>query len=105
MTSDLTSTIAATLAGLGNTADAVADQLRARAIKGVRNDECNCPIARLLLTLPGVDQVEVGPLSADIYPTGVYWPVEVDLPEAATAFIDHFDEGVYLDLVEIPAVA
>lgn len=48
MSGDLKERIEVMLAGLGDTADAVADSLRAKGITGLRDNGCNCPIARLI---------------------------------------------------------
>ncbi len=87
------------LTGLGDTADAVADRLRALGIKGPRWDSCRCPVAKLLHT-NGYPNVEVD--------NGWTWPdgsldnliPEVRTPAAVGEFIQHFDKGDYLDLVE-----
>lgn len=46
--SDLKERIEKMLAGLGDTADAVAESLRARGLSGDRGDGCNCPVAMLV---------------------------------------------------------
>lgn len=105
-TTDLASTVLILLDSLGDTADKVADNLRARNIKGVQKSECGCPIARLLLKDPGIAQVEVGAFYLTIYPSGDDGIVEIEVPRAVSDFIWYFDRGVFRDLVEItPAVA
>jgi hypothetical protein len=46
--SDLRTRVRVLLGSLGTTADDVADSLRRRGIKGVRDDGCACPIANLI---------------------------------------------------------
>lgn len=87
----------------GGLADNVANALRARTITGSRQDLCECPIARLIKTLPGVQQVDV------VNGHAIVWAgddeISVTLPMAVSNFIFLFDGGVFLDLVERPAVA
>ena len=93
---DHTATVAELLAGLGDTPDAVADTLRARGIKGVREHCCACPIAELLkrngIPNPHVECARVWPDPDSM------WKVSTRMPAAVQVFIDRFDEGVYLDL-------
>lgn len=87
------------LAELGDTADAVADRLRALEIKGVRGSDCNCPVAEYLKRA-GLTDVSVG----DWIFTGQDAD-ELDTPQVIRDFIERFDKGVYLDLVEAVADA
>lgn len=48
------------LAALGDSPDAVAGVLRAKGIKGIRNDAKNCPVARYLQRETGVSDIFVG---------------------------------------------
>lgn len=105
MSADVITQVEQTLAALGERADDVADSLRAKAIKGVRMDDTDCPLARLLLQVPGVEQVEVGSFSITLYPSGTDGTFKVGLPAPVSQFAWWFDQGLYLDLVEIPAVA
>ncbi|HLH29295.1 MAG TPA: hypothetical protein VKW77_10280, partial [Acidimicrobiales bacterium] len=55
------------LAGLGSTADEVADSLRQAGVEGVRKSNRSCAVARYLAAVmggePGVRSVAVGPCS------------------------------------------
>jgi hypothetical protein len=99
--------VEAALSGLGNTADEVADRLRALGIKGIRDDAACCPIARLLESALGAGiAVCVGNFSITILgplgPGGLGFEIE-DAPDAVREFISRFDDSVYLDLAEAPA--
>jgi hypothetical protein len=91
---------------LGNTPDAVADRLRALNVKGARIACGPCPIEIYLLCSDlNPAQVVVGDTYATLdFGDPVDQRVNVRLPAAVTAFIHRFDDGVYLDLVGIPAV-
>lgn len=80
-------------------ADDVADQLRARRIKGVQGDTCSCPIANLIRTVPGVTEVDVYGGRALVW--DAHDDFVVTLPEVVVGFAYLFDQGVYLDLVEV----
>ncbi len=92
--------VARLLADLGDTADAVADRLRALGIKGKHRHSYECPVAKLLHA-NGYPDVEVD--------NGWTWPdgstdnaiPEVANPAPVGEFIQRFDAGVYLDLVEV----
>ena len=94
--------VAKLLADLGDTADAVADRLRALGSKGFKADACRCPVARYIET----QSTYTGPAVAQDT-TVVDDPDEsCRAPEALTPgpvkeFICRFDRGVYLDLVEV----
>lgn len=90
--------IAQLLAELGDTADDVADRLRALGIKGERGVGEHCPIANLLHS-NGYEGAEVD--TDTIYPEGSFGDVEVDAPEPVEEFIRRFDDGVYLDLIVV----
>lgn len=83
------------LAALGDTPDAVADQLRALGIKGGQSDYCGCPIANYLLQSGAYTCVFVAPseilADADM----------VQTPMPIAAFIGRFDVGDYPDLIDI----
>lgn len=87
------------LAELGDTADKVADTLRAKGIKGVRESYEHCPIAKLLQAEDREHVVVLGDsweaLVDDCWLDG-------DLPQSVRGFVERFDAGVYLDLVEVP---
>jgi hypothetical protein len=107
------------LVTLGDTADAVADTLRAAGVKGERAKCDACPVARwLLATVDGAVSVEVdgnhvqlGTAVAD-RSTSYF----CGLPPAVAAFIERFDnadgsedvagplESQYPDLVEVVEV-
>jgi hypothetical protein len=85
------------LTGLGNTADAIADRLRALGIKGAQCFAGNCPLATYLAThgitaFVSGDQISV-PVTDSVF-------VGLAVPAAAAVFIENFDRGVYLDLVD-----
>ncbi len=82
-------------------ADGVADALRARGIKGQMDSTCSCPIAKLILALPGVDVCDVDNGTIEVWATGSALPFEVIPPLPVSNFVYLFDEGVYLDLVEV----
>ncbi|BEL07873.1 hypothetical protein Q0Z83_060640 [Actinoplanes sichuanensis] len=108
VTTDLRAQIIALLAEVsrGGSADKVADALRSRDIKGRMSDTCECPIAHLIKTLPGIDQVDVVNGHVVIWASGVEEPFSVDLTGPLTTFVFLFDQGVYLDLVQLlPAVS
>jgi hypothetical protein len=104
-TTDLTGAVSLVLDELGATPDAVADQLRSRAIKGSQGITCACPIALLISGLPGIDSAEVLDEHVKIWPVGEDGTYDVTLPEPVAAFVWGFDQGIYLDLVDLPAVA
>jgi len=94
--SDLT--LAQVLAELPDTADGIADRMRALGIKGKRGRSCCCPLANYLVS-EGFDQAIVGESWIEVlYDSG---SVECDTPPVIAEFIDRFDAGVYLDLVEV----
>jgi hypothetical protein len=113
---DLKERIDRMLLGLGDTADAVADSLRARNLSGLREDGCHCPIANLIRAefeaareghgarwQPGgdTDEGDWFVCSTTINtPDGNFIP-----PRAIAEFITAFDNGVdregpYQDLEE-----
>jgi hypothetical protein len=85
------------LVDLGGTADAIADRLRALDVKGVRLLSNVCVLAVYLQTkgiTAYVSREEIAvPVDDD---TNVCLPV----PDACAAFLEHFDGGVYLDLID-----
>lgn len=98
MSGDLKERIEEMLAGLGDTADAVADSLRAKGIKGNSTDGECCPIANLLSAefpeaangnwgdKAGCWWVDLGGIRT---PQGPIKP-----PGAVNEFISVFDDGV-----------
>lgn len=93
--------VAKLLADLGDTADAVADRLRALGIKGKQAWACACPVANYLVR----NGYEGAVFSAEEYaipnPDDVWNVLTGRTPQPVGLFIDRFDEGVYLDLVEV----
>jgi hypothetical protein len=80
------------IARLGNTADAIANNLRARGITGEHASTDACPLAVYLN--------QFGPLT--VKPDHVEtWGESIPLPDAAVAFIAAFDRegGPYADLI------
>lgn len=97
--------IARLLADLGDTADAVADQLRAKGIKGEPRKCAACPVQnylRPLTTAPNLSTTGVSVWFDD--PDGDV-PIEVMLPRPVSQFISLFDLGVYLDLIQTEGAA
>ena len=92
------------LAELGDTADKVADTLRAKDIKGEKRPRF-CPIANYVReSLPGLATVAAVPNRVKFWVTesaisAAEW---VPTTPAVRAFMGNFDRGVYLDLVEVP---
>jgi hypothetical protein len=97
---DLKERIEALLAGLGDDADAVADSLRSKGIKGNGSDGECCPIANVIAAefeeaakgIWGVDDewfVEIGYVRT---PDGL-----VSTPVPVKEFITVFDDGVVLN--------
>lgn len=97
MSGDLKERIEALLAGLGDTADAVADSLRAKGIKGNRDDGCECPVANLIYA--EVEESHGGNWSDSAggwFVSGAYIRTpdgDIDPPRAVTEFIEAFDNG------------
>lgn len=88
------------LHSLGDNADAIADRLRALEIKGLRKDCATCPLAEFLRHVGGYDEAYVGDAAITAYRANEP-RAEVVPPPAVVAFIERFDKGVYLDLVEV----
>jgi hypothetical protein len=88
------------LAALGDTADEIAASLQAQGIKGAREDNRSCPVARYLEKVfpgwePDVQGREV------ILAHGHEVGIEVDV-EPIGAFVQAFDDEGYPDLDESP---
>ena len=81
------------LAQLPDTADGIADRMRALDIKGCQDMGGHCPLARWL-EREGFEEAIVERRNATA--KGYFW---VEMPQAAREFVDRFDDGVYLDLV------
>lgn len=96
---DVTARVTAALAELGDTPDAVADSLRAKGIKGARRAECDCPVANYLRTLDGISEIEVSGTEVFLGPS-IDQGIGIEMPVSVAGFVHHFDEGVYLDLVD-----
>ncbi len=94
--------VAQLLAELGDTADAVADRLRALGIKGIPGDACWCPVASYLKR-NGYEAVAVSmsDWGCALSVEQGYGAIDGDTPGPVVEFIARFDEGVYLDLVEV----
>jgi hypothetical protein len=102
---DLTSRLDALLSGLGDTADKVADSLKAKAIQGVRNTvRILNPIVRFLQDAlhesgVGLDMVTPGNLRARA-PDGTI--SNTLLPQPVLDFLARFDQGDYPHLEMVP---
>ena len=74
---------------LGSTPEAIADNLKARGIKGTGS--CySCPIANFLAqSTKGIEYVSVGNSSTTVRVNGVW--VNADLPRACSQFVTRFD--------------
>lgn len=91
------------LDALGRTPDEIADSLRARGIKGVRNTARFLnPIVRYVYSVTtdvyGIDLIQADRLRIVFANKQV---TEVPVPEAVLAFLDLFHRGQYPDL-EMP---
>lgn len=96
---DLADAVRQYLDQLGDTADAVADNHRARGIKGRRGDGCHCPLAvGIRQAFPDVNVFGIGTYKAAAYAL-LDADVSVELPTAVTEFVKRVDDGVYLDLI------
>jgi hypothetical protein len=84
------------LAELPDTADGIADRMRALDIKGRRQDDFCCPIANWLIG-KGFEDPMVGEEWCEALDDD---PTQTDTPPAVAEFVRRFDAGVYLDLVE-----
>jgi hypothetical protein len=96
----ITTRVARALDELGHSADDVADRLRALDVKGRRNLPYCCPVANLLLGIDQVAAVEVLETFAEVFVINGTEPLVVPVPDAVSAFITAFDDGVHLDLVD-----
>ena len=85
------------LAELGDSADAIADRLRALGIKGAQCYSGYCPLA-IYLENNGItayisrEEISVA-VTADVL-------VRMDVPPPVATFIKHFDNGIHLDLID-----
>lgn len=99
MSGDLKERIEEMLAGLGGDADAVADSLRTKGIRGNRDDGCDCPIARVILAeFPESAAGEWADSDGGWFVTHGYIRTpdgEFDPPAPVAAFIELFDDGDY----------
>lgn len=91
------------LAELGDTADKVADALRAKGIKGRKAKAASCPIANYVNASSDYEHATASDIlvTADD-PDDEYHSLRVTTPQPVRQFIGNFDDGVYLDLVEVP---
>ena len=95
------------LASLGDTPDAVAENLRKQNVKGVIGSKCSCPILNAVYQScpdywPGL-QIVNGKKIGDRWhycATLDDWQiVDPSLPQPVMDFIGRFDQGEYPDLV------
>lgn len=92
------------LAELPDTADGIADRMRALGIKGFCGDAYNCPVANWLLRPgSGFAGASVGDVRIEVCDADSGFEDE-PTPPAVAEFVRRFDAGVYLDLVEVPGV-
>lgn len=90
----------------------VAIRLQELGIRGVRGNECGCPVANYLgRVLPYVESVVVG--GDGVYITGITyedvngfqqpWDVRLHatLPDSVSAFVVDYDQGCYPELEEV----
>jgi len=89
------------LTKLGNDADAIADRLRAKGIKGARVLSNICPLAIYLETQGVTAYVSAESLSV---PVDEHTTVDMPVPPAVAVFVPRFDGGVYLDLIDTSLV-
>lgn len=91
------------LAELGDTADKVADALRAKGIKGRRVSARSCPVTTYLKARrPALDTLTTTQGWVRFRdPDSPTWPT-IPTTEPVREFVRRFDQGVYLDLVEVP---
>lgn len=93
--------LAQALADLGDTPDAVADHLRSLGLKGKPVSGDCCPIARYLVQR-GFEWASVNHLSVLVNNPAREFAQHIEpCPKPVRRFIQRFDDGVYLDLVEI----
>lgn len=86
--------IAAALAALGESADAVAETLGREGCEGIRNKEDACPVFHYLSKqIPGV--VAVDKESAWFTPAPMLADTPVLLPEPVARFVERFDHGAF----------
>lgn len=100
-TQDLRRRVQRAVDELGLTALDMADGLRARGIKGERENALDCPLARAIrAAVPELARVIVGDGYAYIRTTDwLHGGIDIKLPPAAGQFVREFDAGVHLDLV------
>lgn len=95
MSGDLKERIEQMLAGLGSTADEIAETLHRQDVTGTRDDCWHCPIANLISDrIPGADKWRVEEFGVNdqfvTIPDGT-----VLLPPAVSEFVTQFDLGTY----------
>lgn len=88
----------------------VAMRLQELGIRGVRGNECGCPVANYLGRVLGADTVMVSRGEVFAYGTayedwnGFPQPLDLrlhaDLPDSVSAFVEDFDQGIYPELVD-----
>lgn len=91
-------TLEQALAELPDTADGIADKMRALGIKGTQEHGDSCPLANWLKSR-GFAIPWFGSLWVTVW-DGIEHR-ECDTPDGASEFVRRFDAGVYLDLVEV----
>ena len=89
-------TLAQALAELPDTADGIADRMRALGIKGKRHYITCCPLATFLRD-KGIRGAVIDGMEASIRGVDDFTP----LTGSQAEFVRRFDAGVYLDLVEV----
>jgi hypothetical protein len=100
--SDLKTRVEELLTSLGDSPEAVADSLRAKGIKGNRDDGCECPIANIITAeFPEArDGADWSDNTGAWFVTHGYIRTpagEIDPGSAVAEFIQVFDDGVFVD--------
>jgi hypothetical protein len=103
---ELRSSVRQLVDSLGTEEDAVAYQLKALGVRGMKKNAIGCAIARYLYAVLGVERdvvcITVSTTRVHIKRSRERIPVQVKLPGAVSRFISAFDAGNYPDLVQRP---
>ncbi len=88
------------LTALGDTKEAVRANLAAQGIKGVRCNSHNCPLARVVQTVPGATDSSVGTSNITVFVPHSVETIHCAMPPACIEFIRDFDTHNYSELTE-----